>query len=106
MKIAVVDDDKALYGELAGYLKELLGNSAEIKGFISEEAFLSDWRSDHFDLIILDIYNVKIVFSTSGNEFASESYEVNARYYLHKPFGIERVKAMLDRIDITGYYRA
>lgn len=46
--------------------------------------------------------NVKIVFSTSGNEFASESYEVNARYYLHKPFGIERVKAMLDRIDITG----
>lgn len=102
MKIAVVDDDKALYGELAGYLKELLGNSAEIKGFISGEAFLSDWRSDHFDLIILDIYNVKIVFSTSGNEFASESYEVNARYYLHKPFGIERVKAMLDRIDITG----
>lgn len=63
---------------------------------------MSDWRSDHFDLIILDIYNVKIVFSTSGNEFASESYEVNARYYLHKPFGIERVKAMLDRIDITG----
>ena len=46
--------------------------------------------------------NVKIVFSTSGNEFASESYEVNARYYLHKPFGIERVKAMLDRIDIAG----
>lgn len=46
--------------------------------------------------------NVKIAFSTSGNEFASESYEVNACYYLHKPFGIERVKAMLDRIDITG----
>ena len=46
--------------------------------------------------------NVKIAFSTSSNEFASESYEVNACYYLHKPFGIERVKAMLDRIDITG----
>lgn len=57
LKISVVDDDKALYGELAGYLKELLGNSAEIKGFIIGEAFLSDWRSDHFDLIILDIYN-------------------------------------------------
>lgn len=118
-EIAVVDDEKALYGDLAAYFKELLGNSAEIKGFISGEAFLSDWRSDHFDLIVLDIYmdkltgmevareirktdnNVKIAFSTSSNEFASESYEVNACYYLHKPFGIERVKAMLDRIDIT-----
>lgn len=119
-EIAVVDDEKALYGDLAAYFKELLGNSDEIKAFISGEAFLSDWRSDHFDLIVLDIYmdrltgmevareirktdnNVKIAFSTSSNEFSSESYEVNACYYLHKPFGNERVKAMLDRIDITG----
>lgn len=28
--------------------------------------------------------NVKIVFSTTSNEFASESYEVNACYYLRK----------------------
>ena len=72
-----------------------------------------------FELVILDIFmdrltgmdvareirmtdsDVRIVFSTTSNEFASESYEVNACYYLHKPFGKDRVKAMLDRIDLV-----
>ena len=44
---------------------------------------------------------VRLVFSTTSNEFASESYEVNACYYLLKPFGKDRVKAMLDRIDLA-----
>ena len=45
--------------------------------------------------------DVRIAFGTTSNEFASESYEVNACYYLHKPFDRERVKAMLDRIDLA-----
>lgn len=45
--------------------------------------------------------NVKIVFSTTSNEFASESYEVNACYYLRKPFGRDKVKVMLDRLNLT-----
>ena len=45
--------------------------------------------------------NVKIVFSTTSNEFASESYEVNACYYLRKPFGRDKVKVMLDRLNLA-----
>ena len=42
--------------------------------------------------------NVHIAFGTSSNEFASESYDLNACYYLCKPFQADKVKAMLDRI--------
>ena len=119
MKIAIVYDDKALCKTLITYLNELLGNSAEIREFSSGEKFLSKWENGAYDLIILDIFmsgltgmeaaceirktdsDVKIAFSTTSNEFASESYEVGACYYLHKPFGIGRVKAMLDRLNIS-----
>lgn len=119
MKIAIVDDNKTELCRLRGYLDELLGAETEIVGFSSGEEFLSVWSKDEFDIVILDIFMdtlngmevarkiretdgyVKIVFSTTSNEFASESYEVNACYYLHKPFGAEQVKSMLDRLDIA-----
>lgn len=120
MRIAIVDDDIRMYECLQTYLYELLGSSAECIYFPSGEDFLQTWQSDTFELIILDIFmdgltgmdvareirrtnhEVRLVFSTTSNEFASESYEVNACYYLHKPFGKDRVKAMLDRIDFAG----
>lgn len=119
MKIAVADDDRQSYGYLKLCLSELLGNAAEITYFASGEEFLSACRPEEYDLIILDIFmggltgmevahkiretdkTVKIAFATTSNEYASESYEVNACYYLHKPFGKEQVKAMLDRIDLA-----
>ena len=78
-----------------------------ISAFPSGEAFLASYRPGLFDLIILDIFmkeitgmdtarkiresdqTVRIVFSTSSNDFASESYEVNACYYLKKPYGTD-----------------
>lgn len=119
MKIAVVDDEIQLYRSLRSYLEELLGDFAEITYFSSGESFLAARQTEAFDLIILDIFmdgitgmevarevrktdsDVKIAFSTTSNEFASESYEVNACYYLHKPFGAEQVKAMIDRLNLT-----
>lgn len=119
MKIAVIDDDIRLYRLLQSCFDELLGDFAEITYFSSGEAFLDSWEAFDFDLIILDIFmcgitgmdaarkiretdpDVKIAFSTSSNEFASESYEVNACYYLHKPFGTEQVKAMIDRLNLA-----
>lgn len=120
MKIAVVDDDILLYRRLRAELEELLGALAEITYFSNGESFLAAWAANAFDLLILDIFmegrtgldvarevrstdpDVKIVFSTSSNGFASESYEVNACYYLHKPFGKAQVSAMLDRLDLAG----
>ena len=119
MKIAIVEDDIKLYQNLRSFLQELLASLAEITYFPSGEAFLEVWSQGAFDLIIFDIFmdgitgmdaawevrrtdsDVKIVFSTTSNEFAGESYEVNACYYLHKPYGIERVKAMIDRLDLA-----
>ncbi len=120
MKIAVVDDDIQMYRCLQTYLSELLCDSVDITHFASGEAILRDYEPGTFDLIVLDIFmngldgvetareirrsdsEVKIVFCTSSNEFASESYEVSASYYLTKPFSIDKVKTMLDRLDITG----
>ncbi len=119
MKIAIVDDNKEELRRLREYLADLLGDETDIVGFSSGEEFLAVWTKDEFDLVVLDIFMdtvtgmdvarkiretdsyVKIVFSTTSNEFASESYEVNACYYLHKPFGSEQVKAMLDRLDMA-----
>ena len=119
MKIAIVDDDIKVFEALRSCFDELLGNAAQIEYFQSGEAFLDAWKPKCFDLVILDIFmdgltgmevahrmretdaNVKIVFCTTSNEFASESYEVNACYYLHKPFNTERVNAMLNRLDLA-----
>ena len=119
MKIAVVDDDPIARDHLHTCLNGLLGDSCAIEPFSSGEAFLSVWQKGLFDLVILDIFmdrlngmdvareirktdpTVKLVFSTTSNEFASESYEVNACYYLLKPFGRDKVKAMLDRLDLS-----
>ena len=119
MKIAIVEDDMQMYERLQTYLYELLGSSAECVYFPSGEFFLQDWHPGTFELIILDIFmdrltgmdvakeirktdqEVRLVFSTTSNEFASESYDVNACYYLRKPFGKDRVKIMLDRINLV-----
>lgn len=123
MKIAVVDDEKSVFEQLQAYFNELPETAAELSYFESGEAFLASAQPDCFDLIVLDIFmkkltgievarqirqtnpTVKIVFSTSSNEYASESYEVNACYYLHKPFGKEQIKAMLDRLNLAEIER-
>ena len=119
MRIAIVDDDIQMCEQLSTLLNEFLGDSSEISDYRSGEEFLTAWETADFDLIILDIFmdkltgvdvarkirerdsNVKIVFSTTSNEFASESYEVNACYYLRKPFGHDKVKVMLDRLNLA-----
>ena len=119
MKIAIVDDDIRMYTRLQAYFSELLGVAAGLTYFQSGETFLQAWQPGAFELIVLDIFmekltgmdvareirktdsDVRLVFCTTSNEFASESYEVNACYYLHKPFDRDRVKAMLDRIDLA-----
>jgi DNA-binding LytR/AlgR family response regulator len=119
LRIAIVDDDAQMRTRLRDCLNDLLGNSAGIAVFPSGEDFLAGWEAGRFDVILLDIFmesltgmdvarkiretdgQVKLVFCTTSNEFASESYEVNACYYLRKPFGRERLKAMLDRLDLA-----
>ena len=119
MKIAIVDDDRQLSDRLMEYMDAVLAGSCEWLHYPSGEAFLAAWTPGMRDRVILDIFmggvtgmdvareirrsdrEVKLVFCTTSNEFASESYEANACYYLHKPLEKGRVKAMLDRIDLA-----
>lgn len=124
MKIAIVDDDSRARDSLRACLTELLGSAPEISVFPGGGEFLAVWKKGAFDLVILDIFmdrltgmevayriretdrDVRIVFSTSSNEYASESYEVDASYYLRKPFGTDRVRAMLGRLDLPELERS
>ena len=90
MRIAIVDDDIQMCEQLRTLLNEFLGDSSEISDYRSGEEFLTAWETADFDLIILDIFMDKL----SG-------YEVNACYYLRKPFGRDKVKVMLDRLNLA-----
>ena len=125
MRVAIVDDDSELLESLSELISnELLAigdSSKRISKFHSGEEFLENFKEGMYDLIILDIFmsgmlgidvarkvresdnDVRLVFCTTSNEFASESYEVNAHYYLHKPFTEKSVKLMLDRLGMDSY---
>ena len=118
MRIALVDDDPLSLDRLFTCIVKELGTSHEVSRFSSGEALLKAWSPGAFDLVILDIFmdsvtgleaarriraadgDVRLVFCTSSNEFASESYEVNASYYLCKPFSAEQIHAMTERLRL------
>ena len=122
MHIALIDDDPAQAATLRTHLeKELIGVgdvAHRITDFPSGEDFLATFEKEKFDLILLDIYmggmngaeaayeirkrdaDVLLVFCTSSNEFASESFEVGARYYLRKPVTAEGIATMLHRLNL------
>ncbi len=120
MNIALVDDDKNQLDFLYKVISEELSliPNTKIQTFPSAEAFLADWKAGRFDFIVLDIFMsgmtgvdlareiretdeyVKLAFCTSSNEFACESYEVGAQYYLHKPITEKNIHAMLKRMNI------
>lgn len=121
MKIALVDDDSDQIAGLAEMLlKELAAAGCpdcRIDSFDSGEAFLAEWQTGLYDMIILDIFmnrltgvetarriraldeEVSLVFCSTSNEFASESYELNAQYYLHKPVTRTDLSAMFRRLN-------
>ena len=122
MKIAIVDDSSLdrdfLKNGLEIIFEERNIENLEIQEFSSGEELLNYLRenpSDFFHIIFMDIYmedltgvetakairktdeQVKIVFITTSNEFASESYEVRAEDYLIKPFDGQRMNKIIDR---------
>lgn len=96
MNVALVDDCQKDLDYLSTLLLQKLGNHISLHIFHSGKEFLSFWKPGSYDLVILDILmdtltgidiareirkidsEVRLVFCTASNEFASESYEVNA----------------------------
>ena len=85
--------------------------------YSSGEAFLADFAPERFDIVFLDIYmegltgmeaarklreqdtHCRLIFTTSSADFAVDSYEVDAAYYLVKPFSEEKLWAALNRCN-------
>ena len=120
MKIALVDDTPEELAILSDILIDELPQ-ADVSTFPNGESFLKAWETNSYDLVLLDIYmeemlgvdvarkiretdeDVRIVFCTTSNEFASESYEVGANYYLQKPVSTTSFHRMLKMIRLGDY---
>lgn len=124
MRIAVIDDDRAqavhLSDMLADRLTDLGYTDYGIDIFENAEKFLTESHSDSYDVAIIDIFmdritgielarqlrskdeEIRIVFCSSSNEFAAESYEVNASYYLRKPVSSGQVETMIRRMRLAA----
>lgn len=117
IRIALCDDNdmerRIIRFLINQYIKEH-EYSIRVEEFSSGNALL---KSDvtAYDLVILDIYmgglngidtakellhihpKGKIIFCSSSNEFAEESYDVEAFRYLVKPISMEKLRQSLDR---------
>ena len=125
MKIAIVDDLPAERTRLTEMLTaELHATHTDIHKldtFESAEPFLDQWTDGKYDLVLLDIYmggatgveaarkirqtdeNVHLVFCTTSNEFASESYALGISYYLHKPYSADDLRRMIRKVRPKDY---
>ena len=121
MKIALVDNEPKEIEHLSQMLTEEFNNLnmkiSKIDLYQSGEKFLIKWKTGMYDIVILDIFmdtlsgvdvaqkiretdnEVKLVFCTTSNEFASESYSVNASYYLCKPIMNTSIWIKIEKIN-------
>ena len=123
MKIALVDDEiiqlQRLQELLSAELHAKMRNTPHwIDAYRSGQSFLEHWHPGKYDVIVLDIFmggitgvdvakkirqtdqEVKLVFCSRSNEFAAESYQVNAQYYLVKPATAGSIANMLQRLNL------
>ncbi len=121
MKIAIVDDEKIFLDQLndivANKLSEMGLEIEQLDLFHSADEFFEVWKPQKYHVVFLDIYidddngvdiarriretdsEVSLIFCTTSNEFAAQSYEVDARYYLQKLITDEKVASMLKRVN-------
>lgn len=123
MRIALVDDEASQLQHLKDLLSKELNRLTcstpyRIDTYQNGQDFLDHWSVGSYDVIILDIFmcgitgvdvamqirlndsEVKLVFCSRSNEFAAESYLVNAQYYLLKPATQGSVLNMLKRLNL------
>lgn len=125
MRIAIVDDLPEEAARLQQMLLQELHDTHtdvhRLDVFASAEELLARWQPNTYDLVLLDIYmgamtgveaahilrdsdeDVRLVFCTTSNEFASESYALGISYYLHKPYSADDLRRMIRKVRPADY---
>lgn len=119
LRFAVCDDEEDQCRQIAALLKNYLDSHSDLQGqvmtFCSGDALLAQAEEQGgFDLYILDILmpelngidtgrqlralgdGGEIVYLTSSNDFAADSYDVRAFFYLLKPMEEAKLFQILD----------
>lgn len=117
MRIVLCDDDTAILESTQALLEQIFRErciNVELATFTSYEQCYQYLQNSDTDILILDIYlgqqlgtdlalrlrqqgkKFKLIFLTTSNEFASESFAAEASYYLLKPLTKE---ALLNGLD-------
>lgn len=117
MNIAIIDDAAEDRRLLSDYISRYCKSHTifvEVEPFCNGETFLAVFGKKKFDVIFLDIFmdgidgmdaarrirdrdsNCLLIFTTSSQEFAVESFRVRAFHYLVKPFTFERFSEVMD----------
>ena len=116
MKIAVVDDNEADI-ELFLKLIEEYGNryhkTIYVSVFSEGEELLKRFKKEKFSAIFLDIYmesisgveaarkirkkdkDVRLIFTTTSDEYFAEGFEVEATHYLLKPLDTKKIDEVM-----------
>lgn len=116
LRIAIADDLKDDLNILKNYISDcLVDTSNNIDIFEDGETLLTEFKPNKYDIVFLDIYmrettgidvarkifeidkNCRIIFITTSNSFAAESYEVEAIGYLIKPIDKIYIKKLLNK---------
>ncbi len=114
MRIAIIDDEKPARSELE-YLIRMFERDAEITQISCGEDALDLFSRESYDLLLIDINlgdisgttlattvhkmmpDSEIVFATAYNTYAEKAFEVEAMFYLLKPYSEDKVKQMMER---------
>lgn len=115
MRIIVVDDETNNVCEIDNMIQRY-GKAAEVICFTNPIEALEASKNEIFDVAFLDIQmpvisgielaqqiagyhpNIKIIFITAYNHYATEAFEVNAVDYLLKPLRYERFEKTFNKL--------
>jgi two-component SAPR family response regulator len=115
MRIIVVDDEPSNIGEIKDMIQRT-GRSIDATYYTNPIEALEITKNEEFDVALLDIQmplmnglelaerilkyisNIKVVFITAYNYYATEAFDVNAFDYLLKPLRYERFEKVLNKI--------
>lgn len=118
MNVAIIDDLQTDAEYLCNLLTDYCQNYNLIlhtELFSDGTEFIKSFFSNKFDIIFLDIYmpnmngmdiakqlfkidpNCRIIFISTSTDYAVESYDVNALYYVIKPISPEKLELVLNR---------